>query len=66
MVSLKWATIALASTAYGITFLGVAGSTNAGQDPRTARDSIRRARFTHDAVVDSEMSEARAALVAAA
>ena len=64
--SLKWATIALASMAYGFTSLGVAGSTSAGQDQRTARDSIRRARFTHDSVVDSEMPPARAALVAAA
>ena len=58
--SLKWATITIASLAYGVSILGVTNSTSAAQDQRTARDSMRRARFTHDSVVDPEAPSVRA------
>jgi CxxC motif-containing protein (DUF1111 family) len=58
--SLKWATITIASLAYGVTILGVTNSTSAAQEQRTARDSMRRARFTHDSVVDPEAPSVRA------
>jgi CxxC motif-containing protein (DUF1111 family) len=59
--SLKWATITFAAAAYGTALLGLPASTTAGQDPSTPRDSIRRARFTHDGVVDSEVLGGRGA-----
>ncbi len=58
--SLKWATITIASLAYGVAILGVTDSTSAAQDQRTARDSMRRARFTHDSIVDPEAPSVRA------
>lgn len=57
--SLKWAAITIASLAYGVAILGVTSPTSAAQDQRTARDSMRRTRFTHDSVVDSEAPAVR-------
>jgi CxxC motif-containing protein (DUF1111 family) len=59
MVRLRHACLTVASVTLGAVAVGALSTSVSGQAPTaTARDSARRARFTHDSVVDSEIGPA--------